>query len=331
MLPIDVESARNGLEHYFSESLAIPLSLAPWHEADGLPHYLRQDYTFFVGIILGNPCLFMMHIGGHGGPPDGLLKQLSRAGDRWNGLVIYVSDVLSARQRRRLVAQHIPFVVPNNQLFLPPLGIDLREHFVRRQVPPTHLEPSAQVLVLDAALRQIDMLSLSQAAENYDYSKMTMSRAFDSLERLALGVTQKHGRQRVLQFVKTGQALWEASEPYLSTPVHRAITVANVPGSIPALVAGESALAQFTSLAPPSRRVLAIGAKEWSAFREENSLAEVDVPYSGDVDVEVWSYPPQKISTIEVVDFLSLLLSVQSSADPRVQLVMEELKELLPW
>jgi hypothetical protein len=49
----------------------------------------------------------------------------------------------------------IPFIVPGNQLYLPDLGLDLREYF--RQRSPTAqsaLSPSAQAMLITALLHQ---------------------------------------------------------------------------------------------------------------------------------------------------------------------------------
>ncbi|MFT7542970.1 MAG: hypothetical protein ACI9K5_003952 [Gammaproteobacteria bacterium] len=331
MLHENSNSMIEGLDDYFRETLAIDLGLVPWLEADGLPYYLRQGYVFYVGTVLEHQCLFVIHLGDHGGLPEGLSKQLARVRDKWGGLLLFVTHALSARQRRRLITQGVPFVVPDNQLFLPPLGIDLREHFIRQQKPPRQLDPSAQVLVLSGALRRIQETTLAQAAEDCGYSKMTMSRAFDAVEQLGLGIRGKRKRERVLQFTNTGLDLWNAAEPYLRDPVLRRLTILDVPSDAPMILAGESALARLTSLAAPRRRVLAIGPTEWAAICGDELITQVEAPHSNDVDIEVWRYHPQKLATDEVVDCLSLLLSMRSSTDPRIQIAVDDLKEQLPW
>ena len=48
--------------------------------------------------------------------------------------MVYVTGALASYERKRLIEQKVPFMVPGNQLYLPDLGIDLREYF--RQRPP---------------------------------------------------------------------------------------------------------------------------------------------------------------------------------------------------
>lgn len=39
--------------------------------------------------------------------------------------VVYVTTTLASYERKRLVQQKVPFIVPGNQLYLPELAIDL--------------------------------------------------------------------------------------------------------------------------------------------------------------------------------------------------------------
>ena len=45
----------------------------------------------------------------------------------------------------------------------------------------------------------------------------------------------------------------------------------------------------------------------------------------------MWSYRPALVPQGTTVDPLSLTLSLQDSADDRVQLALDELKEQFPW
>jgi len=41
--------------------------------------------------------------------------------------VVYVRTRMTAFNRKRLIEQKVPFIVPGNQMYLPTLAIDLRE------------------------------------------------------------------------------------------------------------------------------------------------------------------------------------------------------------
>jgi hypothetical protein len=63
--------------------------------------------------------------------------------------VVYVTGTLASYERKRLIEHKVAFLVPGNQLYLPDLGIDLREYFRR---PPaaadTALSPATQAMLI---------------------------------------------------------------------------------------------------------------------------------------------------------------------------------------
>lgn len=67
---------------------------------------------------------------------------------------VYAAERLSFRERRALVEYKVPFVVPGNQLYLPDLGIYLREYLQRGAVgcKAAALKPSAQAILICSLL-----------------------------------------------------------------------------------------------------------------------------------------------------------------------------------
>lgn len=116
------------------------------------------------------------------------------------------------------------------------------------------------------------------------------------------------------------------------------------------LVAGESALAHYTSLADTGVKQWAIDQNAWLGLTKR---ANVKMLASGSADealnersqfskerevmeIEVWSYRPRIITSEEhIVDPLSLWLSLANSNDERIQITRETLLEQvwnkLPW
>jgi hypothetical protein len=90
---------------------------------------------------------------------------------------------------------------PGNQMYLPMLAIDLREHFRRiREETPT-FSPSTQVVVLHALLRDAGQVLIpTEMAQLLGYSAMTMTRAFDELETASLAEVTIRGRGALSAF-----------------------------------------------------------------------------------------------------------------------------------
>lgn len=57
--------------------------------------------------------------------------------------VIYVRERITPYNRKRLIGQKVSFIVPGNQMYLPMMGIDLREHFRKVRGQPLEFSQSS--------------------------------------------------------------------------------------------------------------------------------------------------------------------------------------------
>ena len=116
-------------------------------------------------------------------------KHFEQVRGKWDGEIIYARDQVTSLDRKRLIDRKIPFVVPGNQIYLPMLGIDLREHFRRIRDEVTRFSPATQAAVLlllnNPKARTYDSKKL---ADQLGYSKMTASRILNELNIEDLGI-----------------------------------------------------------------------------------------------------------------------------------------------
>ena len=239
---------------------------------------------------------------------------------------------LTAYNRKRLIEQKVPFIVPGNQMYLPTLGIDFREHFRRLHSEPAPLSPSAQVLMLHALLRAgQDMLTPKEMAARLGYSAMTMTRAFNELEATSLGEVSTSGKERHLRLAATPQETWTKAQPFLRSPVKKRICIRRIAAASRGLRAGLSALADYTMLAPPARATHALSREDWKVLRQQHGVIEVPDHDPEALGIEVWSYSPAQFADGDLVDPLSLYLSLRDSDDERVEASLEELMEQMKW
>ena len=320
------------IQQYIRETLGISVLPTRWLSGNRLPLFLRDGYTFYEAEILGVPCLLMADGGEDAPSAASVRKHMNQIRPKWEGEIIYVRGQVVAHQRRRLIEQKVPFIVPGNQMYLPMLGIDLREHFrQRRQTAPT-LSPATQTVVLSALLRGNDgVYTPSQLAERLGYTKMTMTRAFNELEAEDLGDTFMEGRQRCLRFKGNRQKLWQKALPLLSSPVKQRQHVRPTAQRQFGFVAGLSALANYSMLAAPSIPVVAASSKQWKAFQQRGEFSDAAANDLESLEIEVWSYDPKLFSDGPVVDRLSLFLSLRDNGDERVEVAMEEMMEAVSW
>lgn len=326
----------NAVTHYLHEVLGIDApGVTPWAGANELPYFLRDAFHFSELELLGQPIVLAIGRAESKQSLSEVRTWLDKVSALTGQPAVYVTGALASYERRRLIEQKVPFIVPGNQLYLPDLGIDLREYF-RQRAPAAEaaFSPSAQAMLITALLRQPWQADWQPAkvAVALGYTPMTLSRVVKELTAAGLATAYTVGRSRWLRMEHPPEQVWERSKPALRTPVRRTVWIAapDLVANRPGHMAGLSALARHSMLAEPKWPVSAITAANWKAATDAGVRA-LPEPVAGAHEWQVWSYSPALVPDATTVDPLSLTLSLQHNADDRIQLALDELKGQLPW
>lgn len=322
------------LERYLQDTLGITSTVTPWEEGRHFPFFLRDRYHFFKSQILGQACLFMLDKAEQEEPPATIRKHIGQVQTKWGDPVVYVRERITAYNRKRLVEQKIPFVVPGNQMYLPALGVDFREHFRKPKPGEREINPSSQAVLIHALLRDTENLSPTILAAKLGYSAMTMSRALDRLDAAGIGKPSAtgRGRDRRLHLVESRREVWEKARPLLKSPVKSCHAIQMMQDRhLPGPQAGLSALAHYSMLAEPKNVVVALSRENWKSLRQRDDVELVMPDEAYSMIVEVWSYAPTLFARDGLVDRLSLYLSLRDMADERIQVALDQAVEDVPW
>jgi DNA-binding MarR family transcriptional regulator len=330
-----METLVNRFVEYIKETLGTSVLIQEWSHTEELPLYLRERYAFFQMEILSVPSLLVVHTGMGEQTPAVIEKHLKQLTAKTDEMLVYLRDAISSYDRKRLIERKIPFVVPGNQMYMPFLGVDLREHFrgIRRKSEP--LSPATQFLLMYLLQQTEDVeMNPSKAAELLGYSRMTMTRAFQELENIGIGEHKKIGKGKYLYLGESKRNIWEAALPYLQNPVQRRIFLRRLndydTNQYKYKLAGQSALAKITMIAEPRVPIYAIQGKHWKG-KNLQGYQELPYPDYDAVELELWSYPVQMAEKVDTVDRLSLYLSLIDSADERVQGALNNILEGILW
>jgi hypothetical protein len=306
-----------------------------WAQENELPYYLKEAFEFREMELMGQPIVLAMKRSQDKQSLSEVKTWLNKVRAVAGKPAVYVTEALASYERKRLIEQKVPFVVPGNQLYLPDCGLDFREYFRKRAEPAdSPLSPSAQAMLITALLHQPweTQWQPAKVATALGYTPMTLSRAVKELTSSGIATARTVGRTRWLGMEKPAQQLWELAQPLMRSPVKRSVWV--LPESSAALgverAAGLSALAKHTMLAEPKWPVYAMDGANWKKVIAAG-VRELPEPVPGAQEWQLWSYSPALVQGSDMVDPLSLILSLQDSADDRVQLALDELKGQLPW
>lgn len=325
---ISEEGFARALAWYLGATLHAHIDVHMLEDWARLSSFLVSRYQFYEASIAGRRCLFVAAEKDIG-TPSAIAKHIALVREHMrDAIVVFAAPSLSAHNRARLLDQGVGFVVPGNQLYIPELATDLREHF-RAARPRTEesLSPAAQaVLFLHLLRRDEGATTPSAIAQSLGYSAMSIGRAFDDLVAAGLAHTEKRGKERHLRFRSEGRALLEDARALLRSPV-RAVKYISIGQIAPSLKrAGETALAALSDLSMPKIETWAVAASDWKAFAKANGLVETGA-YDTAFIVETWSYDPAGLSDGPIVDPLSLYAQFKDHDDERIAMACEQLLE----
>lgn len=304
---------------YLGYILGVSLELTGPADVSQLPAFLVQRYQFVEGHILGRKIMFMLSHD-DGDTPAIIAKHKAVLQRHYpDSMIVLAAPRMAAHDRQRLVKHHVGLIVPGNQLYLPELAIDMREHFRGlREQTMEQLTPATQLLVLAFLLDQLEETTATDLAKRFGYSAMSMGRAIAELEALEWVIVEPIGRVRYFRFEHARARIWKEARERLRSPVRKRRRIGSAIPDARLLQAGGTALAAVTDLSPPRTQTFAIAASDWTNFARSHQLA---VPGHWDdpaVEIETWIYDPRLLGDGRTVDPISLWLSVGDTQDDRV-------------
>lgn len=328
-------SADTAVRAYLHETMGLAPKIRAWPGAGKLPYFLLD--AFDVRELTLRDRLVLLAVEKRAAKPGlaNVCGQIAKLRELAGAPVVYVTNALASYERKRLIEQKVPFLVPGNQLYLPDLGIDLREYF---RTPPvaqdTALSPATQAILIAILLRQpwhVDWRPADVVAD-LGYTAMTLSRAVKEITAADIATLRTEGRARWLHTEHTAAETWDRAKPLMRSPVKRRFWAKPIPTLTPPHVrlASLSSLARSSMLAEPQWPIYAISPAQWKAATQAG-LELLPERLQGAWEWELWHYSPALVPGSEAVDPLSLTLSLQANPDERVQLALDELKGRFPW
>lgn len=316
------------LKTYLNEALKVSIDVQHWGNPSNLPFFLTDSYEFFKFLIFEKPCLLMVSKESAEITPGLISKHYKQVQKNCDDFIIYAQSSLSSYNRKRLVEHGIPFIIPGNQMYLPHLGIDLRERFLKFYGKKEKaFSPASQAVVIYALVRQThENLTSSHLVEKLGYTLMTINRAFAELQAAQMGEFFHERRERWWTF-SDKRTLWEQAAPFLRSPVKKRFWLKN---HQPKIIAGLSALSFFSLLTSPVLPVFATSIHQWETWKKLGT-EELPSADSAEIELEIWHYDPGLFAKNDIVDPFSLYLSLKASQNERIESALEEMMEKIEW
>ena len=319
------------MKKYLSEIFGLNAKIENWNGKSKLPLYLKNKRDYFV-LSIGDVQSILMKNDSGTFNVSSFEKEMLEIGKYVDLPVILWLDAISTYQRNALIKNKIPFIVPNSQIYVPELGMCLKEFSTRKRVKVAKISAMAQFLLLYFIYQKEPReRKQSELAEYLNTSDMNISRAVQELQGLGLLEIYKDGTSKRIKSVAIGKELYQLSSEYLQSPVQKKIYVALKYFNISLPFAGETALAEQSILNYPKHTVYAMDKKlakniPKKAMVEPNLMAN-----SNYVEIELWKYNPVVFAVDRIVDIVSLVQSLKDVEDERVEMQIEEIMEEYRW
>ena len=319
------------MKKYLAEIFGISVKIENWDGKSKLPLYLRNKREYFV-LSMGNMQSVLMKNNSDNFNVSSFEKEMQEIEKYAEMSVILWLDVVSTYQRNALVKNGIPFIVPNSQIFVPELGMSLKEFCAGKREKVEKISAAAQFLLLYFIYqKKHEEKSQSKIAEYLNMSAMNVSRAVPELQELGLVESRKEGTSKVIKSVATGKELYQLSSEYLQSPVQKKIYVSLKYFDMDLPFAGETALAKKSMLNYPKCTVFAMDKKLVKNIPQE-AIVEPKLMTDNDyIEIELWKYNPSVYISDEMVDIVSLVQSLKDVEDERVEMQIEEIMEEYEW
>lgn len=322
-----------GLKTYLLDTLDIEAEPAPWDGSGKLPLFLNDLYTFGTMVLFDRSYILAFPDDRQEYTPGAVEKHFARIRELTNIDVVYVSDTLAGWNRKRYIEKKISFIIPGTQMYLPLLGVDLRE-YVRlpsRKTNGTRLSQSTQEISLFVlGYKKKNKWTGAELTKERAMSLMTVHRAFDELETIGGFSIQKDGKRRLLTVRENRSQTWEALLPVVINPCSRTLVIPRKFLPSCALVAGLTALAIHSDIAAPEIPEFAVRMTTWNKYTKKKKVTTLPSAEPGAVRVQLWRYEPKFEMDSNEADILSVILTLQGFDDERVaQAIKQALKESL--
>ena len=291
-----------------------------WDGVRQLPFFLQSTYEFQYALIEDAPCILIF-------PRETLaamavlkkhVLQIRKVGQL---PVVFVLDQISEFRRKTFLENKIPFIVEEKMFYLPFIGTYLIRGLERDEKMTEKFMPSAQLAFFYYLYAQKKFLPVVELSESLPFSAMTVNRAVKQLLSTHLFQRHKDGVRVILQGVDQPQQLYAQAQKFLKSPVRLTGYMGREFLTQEFMLAGTSALAEYTRLNPELCPTYAV--KYGAVCR--NSLQRELVDEKKQVRVELWEYSPHILSRSSLIDPLSLAVSLRDNVDERVEQAVDEL------
>ena len=312
---------------YIAELLDLRADIRPV-EKDVLhtfPANITAGYTFCTANLLGHDVVLLYSADSSAYTPGQMRKQKELVERKAQCPVIFVLRTVAAYNVRRLVRHRVNFIIPQKQMFIPDLLIDLKPH--KNNIgggEETQIPAIAQCIILyHLEVKSLEGKGTYDIADLFNVSYANVNRAVRWLkDKEVIALSGGKTKSMIFQFKK--RELWDRMLPFLANPIERIVYTDSLPDEV-FCISGVNALSEYSMLNKEKNDTYAIAKEEARRLQ-----IRTDKEY-GETRIEIWRNNPCFFSKNGIVDKLSLFLAMKDMDDERIQIELETMINNMIW
>lgn len=313
-------------QQYIESTFGLKVEILPLikEKLDLLPISISGNYHFYTTNILEREVILLYSIDSTAYTPGQLQKQKELVEKKIHHPVIFIFDKMVSYNVQRLVKQRVNFIIPQKQMFIPDLLIDLKPHKDIQDNTNEHIPGIAQCIILfHLQINSLEGKNAYEIADLFNVSYANVNRAIRWLKEKAV-ITLIGKKTKQIAFQNEKKQLWETVLPLLENPIER-IVYTDVSVNDNFLISGVNALSEYSMINRENRENYALSKENFCKLQ-----LQTDRQY-GVHRIEIWRYNPNFLSTNGVVDKLSLYLSLKDTEDERIEIELENMINNITW
>ena len=305
---------RENEKTYIEKVLGISVEYHRWKGEVNLPYYITERYDMRLVQMDTSQCIFVW--------PKEKLNQISSLKKQIRRIqmeevlpVVFILERMDRYHRDAFISSHIPFVVAENQLYLPFMALYLQEKYLREIKASDSFLPFTQLLLFYWYYHKKNTVYMSDMIQILECSAMTVTRAFRQLEESGMFESGKAGVQRMLTGKQSAETILVELEDSLINPIAAVLYVdkkelAEQISSDKLFLSENSALKALGINANAELPCYAVYKKN-ICLKGSRELLNAETQ----IKLELWKYDPSILGKEQVVDPLSLALSMNKPVD----------------
>lgn len=235
----------------------------------------------------------------------------------------------SPYSKNTMIADGIPFIIEDKEIYLPFLGLLLSQDKERELKPVQKISFLTQKILLMAIYEKWQDMNVTKVSLKLDVTKMSVSRCFDEIEFMDIPVLELKGKSRVITIGENRKELWNSIKPVLRNPVLEVFVMEtdlnlDIKGGI-------SALSEYSMIEDNSYPTYVVMKKDIGELKLRDYKQSPRGEKPGCLVQEIGYYIP--FGDKKGIDPLSLYLSLSEDEieDERIEKSVREMLEEYVW